>query len=180
MRPRSPVSRGGSSLSRHPTATGVPEQRDTAGQVDITALLSYRILLLSSTLARWASREYLKRFELKLPEWRILSIVGARGPVSVNEVAETLSIDKAWVSRTVPKLVKMGYLRTRADAIDRRRTMLEATRSGKALHEEMSRVSLARQERLVRPLKVAERVEFERLLKVLQMEADLLVREQRV
>lgn len=179
MRPRGALQRRSDAGPRRPAATAAGEQPDSTGQVDITSLLSYRILLLSSTLARWASREYLKRFELKLPEWRILSIVGARGPVSVNEVAETLSIDKAWISRTVPKLVKMGYLKTRADAVDRRRTILEATKHGVTLHEEMSRVSLARQQRLVRPLKVAERVEFERLLRVLQKEAESLLREQR-
>ena len=152
---------------------------DARERIDITSLLSYRILLLSSTLARWASREYLQRFKLKLPEWRILSIVGARGPVSVNEVAETLSIDKAWISRTVPKLVEMGYLKTRIDAVDRRRTILETTKRGTALHEEMTGVSMARQERLVRPLSREELAEFERLLKVLQNEAELLLRQQR-
>ena len=85
--------------------------------VDVTTLFSYRLLVLSSTLGRWAAREYQKRFDLKFPEWRILSVVGARGPISPIEVSNIIAIDKAWISRTVPRLVKRGLLRDRKSVV---------------------------------------------------------------
>ncbi len=73
----------------------------------------------------------------------------------------------------------MGYLKTAGDPVDRRLTMLEATKKGAALHAELSLVSLARQQRLLSKLTAQELSEFERLLKLLQSEAELLLKEQR-
>lgn len=146
--------------------------------VDVTSLFSYRLLLLSSTLARWAAREYLARFDLKLAEWRILSVVGARGPVSPNEVSNIISIDKAWISRTVPQLVERGLLKTRQDPHDRRRTELMLTARGAAIHRSMSRVSLGRQQKLLEGLGPAEIAEFSRLLATLQAGAEGMLERQ--
>ena len=152
--------------------------KEAAGRVDITTLLSYRILILSSTLARWAAREYWKRFRLKLAEWRILSIVGARGSMSVNTVSDAISVDKAWISRTVPKLVKRGLLRVAGDSNDRRRTLLQITPKGALIHTKMSEISVARQQRLVKGLTALEMRELKRLLALLQSEAETMLGEQ--
>lgn len=154
------------------------QRKQATGRVDITTLLSYRILILSSTLARWAAREYWKRFGLKLAEWRILSIVGARGSMSVNEVSDAISVDKAWISRSVPKLMKRGLLRVGGDPNDGRRTLLQVTPKGALIHGKMSEISRARQQRLVRALDSSEMNELRRLLTLLQTEAETMLKEQ--
>lgn len=143
--------------------------------VDVTTLFSYRLLVLSSTLGRWAAREYQKRFDLKLPEWRILSVVGARGPISPIEVSNIIAIDKAWISRTVPRLVKRGLLSTRADPLDRRRTELVLTDAGAEIHRAMSRVSLGRQENLLSGVKPADVQAFSRMLAALQENSESML-----
>lgn len=152
-------------------------KRRTGDPVDITTLFSYRILILSGTLARWAAREYWKRFKLKLAEWRILSIVGARGPISVNAVSDAISVDKAWISRTATRLEKRGLLRVADDPRDRRRTVLEVTPKGAAIHAKMSRISLGRQQRLEKAMTRSELNEFRRLLATLQTEAERMLEE---
>ncbi|NYT64020.1 MarR family transcriptional regulator [Alcaligenaceae bacterium] len=146
--------------------------------VDITRLVSYRVLMLSSTLARWAAREYLQRFNLKLPEWRIISVVGARGPISPGDVSEVLSVDKAWISRTLPGLVKRNLLVVSLDLNNKRRTFLTLTNEGAALHGELSKASQERQNQLLNALTADERNEFERLLAVLQSEAENMLMHQ--
>jgi len=147
--------------------------------VDITKLLAYRLLLLSSTVARWTGHKYSEPYDLKLPERRILSIVGARGPTSVNEVSKVISIDKGWVSRTIPRLVKRGLLTMTLDAKDRRRKMLVVTRKGAAIHAAINKIYVRKEKRLVNTLTPKELDEFRRLLAVLQKEADRMLQEQR-
>jgi len=146
--------------------------------VDITTLISYRVLVFSGTLARWAAREYLHNFDLKLPEWRIISIVGARGPISANEVSEIISIDKAWISRTIPALVKRNLVRLQADAQDRRRKMLTLTPKGAEIHKKLSRISRARQDRLFQSLKATDVAKLQSILATLQAEAEKMLIEQ--
>src|SRR5438105_13039149 len=85
---------------------------------DVTAMVRYRVLLLSSTLGRWAAREYPRRFGVSLPEWRVLSIVAARSSVAVSAIADAISVDKAWISRTLRRLGRAGYVRARQDPGD--------------------------------------------------------------
>ena len=145
----------------------------------ITSLLAYRVLMLSSTLAQWTGPKYLQRFGLKPTERRILSVVGARGSASVNAVSKMISIDKAWISRTVPRLVKSGLVRVTGDHNDRRRRVLVITPKGASVHDRISRMSLNREKRQVKALTRGELDEFRRLLGVLQSEAERMLKEQR-
>src|SRR5262245_31132101 len=152
--------RWGSSLPRRP---------------DITSTLSYRVLLLSNTLARWAAREYPRRFGVSLPEWRVLSIVAARSPVAVNAIADAVSVDKAWVSRTLRRLARGGYIRPRQDPRDERRVLIEITLKGRAKAEEMLRASQNRQRRLVAGLRSADLGRFLKMLASLQARAEAML-----
>ena len=98
--------------------------------------------------------------------------------MSVNAVSDAISIDKAWISRSVPGLQERGLLRVAGDPKDRRRTVLEITPKGASIHRKMSQMSLARQQRLVKALTRSEMNEFRRLLKVLQAEAETMLEEQ--
>jgi DNA-binding MarR family transcriptional regulator len=142
---------------------------------DITATLSYRVLLLSNTLARWAAREYPRRFGVSLPEWRVLSIVAARSPVAVNAIAEAISVDKAWVSRTLRRLGRAGFTRARQDPGDERRVFIEITAKGRAKAERMLRASQARQRSLVTDLRPADLARFLGTLAHLQSRAEAML-----
>lgn len=158
----------------------MPEKNLDAHPVDITTLISYRVLVFSGTLARWAAREYLHNFDLKLPEWRIISVVGARGPISANEVSEIISIDKAWISRTIPALVKRKLVRLQDDAQDRRRKLLMLTPKGAEIHRKLSRISRGRQDRLFGSLKASDVAKFQSILAALQEEAEKMLIEQEI
>lgn len=151
---------------------------DEESAVDVTALLSYRLLVLSNTLGRWAAREYPRRFNLTLPEWRIISVLGARGPISPIEVSNLIAVDRAWISRTVPRLAERGLLQVQDDPGDRRRTLLLLTANGAHLHRTISQVSLERQRRLTQALGEKEAADFDRTLAKLQRKAEVMLEEQ--
>ncbi|MFO1282715.1 MAG: MarR family transcriptional regulator [Burkholderiales bacterium] len=150
-------------------------RRVAAAPVDVTRFLSYRILALSNTLGRWAAREYPARFGLTLPQWRILSVIATRGAPTAQEIGETLSIDKAWVSRTLAALARRGIVRTRSDPRDRRRMFVGLTARGRALANRVSRASLERQRELVAGLPAGALARFESTLRDLQSRADAML-----
>ena len=83
--------------------------------------LPYRLSILSNTVSSTVARVYDKRFNLSIPEWRVIAILGRFPGLSAVEVAERTLMDKVAVSRAVSKLIKNGRIdREFADA-DRRR-----------------------------------------------------------
>ncbi|MCH7822062.1 MAG: MarR family transcriptional regulator [Proteobacteria bacterium] len=105
--------------------------------------LPYRMSVLSHTISTTIARVYDKRFNLSIPEWRVIAILGRFPGLSAVEVAERTMMDKVAVSRAVTKLVKNGRIdRQFADA-DRRRSILNLSDEGRKVHNEIAPLALA-------------------------------------
>ncbi|WP_167752905.1 MarR family winged helix-turn-helix transcriptional regulator [Pusillimonas caeni] len=147
----------------------------TTSPVDVTQNLTYWILLLSNTLTRSAARDLSEVAEITVPEWRIISAVGSRGALSLNDLARAIAVDKAWVSRTVANLEKKGFIQRKPLLSDGRQFTLELTDSGRRLHLEISAWSLQRQERLKGAFSEQEYKQFKGFIERLQTVADTML-----
>ncbi|MBL8384410.1 MAG: MarR family transcriptional regulator [Burkholderiales bacterium] len=152
----------------------LPRGKAARTPVDVTRNLSYRIVQLSSTLARSASRDFGEYASLSMPVWRMLSVIGSRGPISLGEVAKVIGVDKGWLSRTLAQLEQRGLVRRSADPADARQFFLELTRAGRDLHLHGSAISVARQRHLEREFSADELVVLEGLLRRLQAAAEAM------
>ena len=104
--------------------------------------LPYRMSVLSHTISTTIARVYDKRFNLSIPEWRVIAILGRFPGLSAVEVAERTMMDKVAVSRAVTKLVKNGRIdRQFADA-DRRRSILNLSDEGRKVHDDIAPLAL--------------------------------------
>ena len=104
--------------------------------------LPYRLSILSNTVSGTVARVYDKRFNLSIPEWRVIAILGRFPGLSAVEVAERTLMDKVAVSRAVSKLIKNGRIdREFADA-DRRRSILNLSEEGRRVHDEIAPLAL--------------------------------------
>jgi DNA-binding MarR family transcriptional regulator len=155
-----------------------PKAQSPAVCVDVTQLLSYRILTLSNTLGLWAAREYPERFGITLPEWRVLSVIAVRGTLTAKEIVESLSTDKAWVSRILSGLEDRKLVQIRPGTLDRRSKRVELTRSGQALCVSLSDASAERQARLTAQLQASDLEQFAAVLQELQSRAERMLEEQ--
>ena len=105
--------------------------------------LPYRLAVLSNTVSTTVARAYDKRFNVSIPEWRVIAILGRFPGLSAVEVAERTMMDKVAVSRAVTKLIKKGRVdRQFADA-DKRRSILNLSEDGRKLHDEIAELALA-------------------------------------
>lgn len=111
--------------------------------------LPYRLAILSHAVSTSIARAYDQRFDLSIPEWRVIAIVGRFPGLSAVEVAKRTMMDKVAVSRAVTKLIKSGRIdREFADA-DKRRSILNLSAEGRKVHDDIAPLALKIEEDLL-------------------------------
>ena len=93
-------------------------------QLKLENFLPYRLSVLSNRTSNAIAREYSERFDMTIPEWRVMAVLGRFSGLSANQVAQRTAMDKVAVSRAVAKLMEAGRIAREFDDDDRRRSML--------------------------------------------------------
>ena len=137
----------------------------------LRALVSHRVLVLSNTLALAASRYYARRFRVRLAEWRVIDALHAGRGISAIRISQWLRTDKAWVGRSVERLIAAGYVRRRPDPAHGRRLLLSLTAKGERMYAQIAVAARRRNSNLLGALPAAERETLERVLGKLQARA---------
>jgi DNA-binding MarR family transcriptional regulator len=140
-------------------------------------LLSHRLLVLSNTLALAASRHYPKRFGVRLAEWRVIDAVHAGGGISAQQISLWLRTDKAWVGRSVERLIGAGYVRRQPDPGHGRRLLLSLTAKGERIYAAIAAAAQRRNANVLAALSAGEREALERTLGKLQARAAAMLAE---
>jgi DNA-binding MarR family transcriptional regulator len=118
------------------------ENDETKDELILEEFLPYRLAVLSHTVSSKIAGVYEERFQVSIPEWRVIAILGRFPGLSAVEVAQRTMLDKVAVSRAVTKLIKSGRLdREFADA-DRRRSILNLSEEGRRIHDEIAPLAL--------------------------------------
>lgn len=157
-------------------------QADACGKLprerlELERFLPYRLSILANTVSSGLARVYARRFQLTIPEWRVMAVLGGFGPQSANEICGRTAMDKVRVSRAVARLIRAGRIKRRSDAKDRRRATLALTAKGIAVHDRIVPLARATEARLTAVLAPAERALFDRLVATLQAKAHALLAE---
>jgi DNA-binding MarR family transcriptional regulator len=126
--------------------------------------LPYRLSILSNRVSRAIAARYAKAFDLSIPEWRIIAVLGRRPGLTATEIAEATEMDKVAVSRAVARLTAARRLRASADASDARRQRLTLTREGESVHARIAPMALASEQRLLAALDARERRDLDALI----------------
>ncbi len=136
--------------------------------------LPYRLSILSNRVSRAIAARYAKAFDLTIPEWRIIAVLGRRAELTAKEVAEATEMDKVAVSRAVAKLVDAKRVATRADRDDARKQLLSLTAQGESVHARIAPIALENEQRLLAAFSARERDQLDRLIDRLLVAANAL------
>lgn len=117
---------------------------------------SFHLVVTANRFTRAAARLYQKRFGIGAMEWRMLVMLTQEPGAGVARAVEVIGIDKAAVSRALARLEEKGLAEGKARPGDPRRRAWRLTDAGRALHEEMLALALARQERMLAGLSRGE------------------------
>lgn len=138
-----------------------PAARD---RLVLEQFLPYRLSILSNRVSRAIAARYAKAFDLTIPEWRIIAVLGRSPGLSAKDIAEATEMDKVAVSRAVARLSAAGRITGKADPDDARRQKLVLTRAGEAVHARIAPIALESEQKLLRAFSARERKELGALL----------------
>jgi len=144
--------------------------REHAPHIDaLIRLVSVRIVRLAEMILRMGTSPITNRFGVKPTDLRILVILGAYQPISVNEVSRRTHIDKAWISRSLRGLLRRKLVKRTAHPSDSRALLLSLTGKGEALLRRIAPVAQEYQRQLLQGQRTRD---VERVLDLLAARAE--------
>src|SRR5579859_1151482 len=105
--------------------------------LDLEHFLPYRLSVLANRISHGFGRLYEEKFDLKLPEWRVMAVLGRRPGITAREVADFTAMDKVAISRAVARMMLMGRVTAEADSSDGRRQKLALSEAGLVIYREI-------------------------------------------
>jgi DNA-binding MarR family transcriptional regulator len=131
-------------------------------------LVAPYLMTVASSIRRAAATVYRREFGLGQNEWRVISVLGLEGPLSNNEVAERVALDKGQLSREVSRLAGRGLV---ARARERRGNRIDLTEAGEAVYRRVMAIADRRNRRLLADIGEADRERLFTLLALIRIRA---------
>ena len=78
--------------------------------LNLKEFLPYRLSIVTNRISASFARLYSEKFNLSIPEWRVMAVLGQQPGLSADEVCSETEMDKVPVSRAVTKLLDKGLL----------------------------------------------------------------------
>jgi DNA-binding MarR family transcriptional regulator len=126
--------------------------------------LPYRLSILSNTISQAIADDYQSRHDISMTEWRVMAVLARYAGLSAREVAERTAMDKVAVSRALARLVEAGRVDRAVHDNDKRRSVLNLSDAGWAIHDEVAPMARAREREVLAKLNAEERVWLTRIL----------------
>lgn len=143
-------------------------------KLKLSAFLPYRLSVLSNRVSALIADAYTQRFSLRIPEWRVIAVIGEDPGLTATQVAQRTAMDKVAVTRAVQALVAKGYLRREASQSDGRVTHLVLTRPGREVYAEIAPVAIGYENDILEALNATERRQLDRIVTKLGARLDTL------
>lgn len=100
----------------------------------LSDFMPYRMAITSNAVSGLISGEYRSEFGLKIPEWRIMAVLGDAGSLTQRDLVRATVMDKVAVNRACKVLEDRGFVQRSPNEMDGRSHHLELTVSGRELH----------------------------------------------
>lgn len=126
--------------------------------------LPYLMSVSTNAVSDLIAGEYRASYGLKIPEWRVMAVLGDAGAKTQRELVDATRMDKVAVNRACKVLEERGLARRSPNARDGRSHHLELTPSGQEMHAEIMPHALEIEARLFAVLDPRERTSLKDML----------------
>jgi DNA-binding MarR family transcriptional regulator len=126
--------------------------------------LPYLMSVSTNAVSDLIAGEYRATYGLKIPEWRVMAVLGDAGAKTQRELVDATRMDKVAVNRACKMLEERGLAARSPNARDGRSHHLELTKVGQKMHGEIMPHALEIEARLFAVLNAAERANFKDML----------------
>ena len=140
----------------------------------LEAFLPYRLNQLAQRASNTLATVYSQRFDLSIPQWRVLATLYAAPGLTARDVAHRATLDKVTVSRALARLTKRGLVDRRVCSRDGRASELSLSPAGRRLFARIAPLALSWEEELLVALTGRERSQLGRLIAKLNAGLDAM------
>lgn len=126
--------------------------------------LPYQLSVTSNAVSGRIAQEYRSRFGLKVPEWRVMAVLGDSGAMTQRQLTAFTLMDKVAVNRACKDLEERGLASREPNTRDGRSHLLELTEAGRQMHGEIMPLALEMERRLFSNFREEEIEAFRTLL----------------
>jgi len=109
-------------------------------------------------------KNWLVPLQLAPEQYLVIALLLKKEGISQNEIADTLKKDKSSITRMLASLEQKGFIKRTGSAIDRRAVQVYLTDEGRALSDDVDRISIRTKELLNSGFTDEELTELKRLL----------------
>lgn len=118
-------------------------------QLKLAEFLPYQLSITSNAVSDLIARAYRGRFALKIPEWRLMAVLGEVASATQRELVAATAMDKVTVNRASKALEDRGLIARAPNAADGRSHHLALTDTGRELYEQIVPLALSVEAELV-------------------------------
>lgn len=136
--------------------------------------LPYRLSIASNAVSDAVATAYRNLFGLRIPEWRLVTVLAEGGAMSQQALCGRTRMDKVTVSRAAIALADRGLIARAANPGDQRSHLLTLSQEGAALYEQVAPKALELERRMFDGFSQAEREQLLAMLKRVETVAESL------
>ncbi len=133
-------------------------------KLTLAEFLPYQLSITSNAVSDLISRAYRGRFALKIPEWRLMAVLGEVASATQRQLVAATAMDKVTVNRASKALEDRGLIGRAPNAADGRSHHLALTDTGRELYEQIVPLALSVEAELEKILGSGEAKALEAML----------------
>lgn len=126
--------------------------------------LPYLMSVSTNAVSDLIAGEYRASYGLKIPEWRVMAVLGDAGARTQRELVDATRMDKVAVNRACKVLEDRGLAARSPNTRDGRSHLLGLTPSGVEMHAAIMPHALSMEEQIFAVLDECEREQFKDIL----------------
>lgn len=136
----------------------------TRQKLTLAEFLPYQLSITSNAVSDLIARAYRGRFALKIPEWRLMAVLGEVTSATQRELVAATAMDKVTVNRASKALEDRNLIGRAPNAADGRSHHLALTDTGRELYEQIVPLALSVEAELEKILGSGEAKALEHML----------------
>jgi DNA-binding MarR family transcriptional regulator len=126
--------------------------------------LPYLMAVTSAAVSRRIANQYEAASGLRIPEWRVMAVLGDGGSMTQRDLVGETLMDKVAVNRACKALEERDLIRRSPNALDGRSHHLELTDTGREMYDRVMDIALDSECEIYSVLDDAERAQLKALL----------------
>ena len=143
-------------------------------KLTLAEFLPYQLSITSNAVSDLIARAYRGKFALKIPEWRLMAVLGEVASATQRELVVATAMDKVTVNRASKALEERDLIGRAPNMADGRSHHLALTTTGRELYDQIVPMALSIEAQLATVLGSGEAKMLEAMLAKLRSQAAAL------